>query len=215
MTFFLEQPRPEPTPRPGPSPASWSGEQQQFGAASDPAFADPQAQPQSSIPPSLGPQSPGQFPHSRSEHRIARIRQHARRVILPALICIAAAGVIGYSSRGFREPEEWLWVALAAAAVGIALGVLPIIAWLRHRYLITTMRTISKRGLLRSVTAEVAHHQVVEVTLRRNWWQALFGSGTIELKIVDGRIFLVRDVPNAFTVAQALRELTGNVNLEH
>jgi hypothetical protein len=46
--------------------------------------------------------------------------------------------------------------------------------------------------------------------MHRNGWQAIFGSGTITLLSVSGLRLQLRDVPNAVTVTQALRELTGN-----
>ncbi|MGO1544662.1 MAG: PH domain-containing protein [Gulosibacter sp.] len=149
---------------------------------------------------------------ARPEFRIAAIRQHARRTIIPSLILIAAGAVIGYSFRGLREPGDWTTWAIIAGAVALVFGVAPIIAWLRHRYQVTTVRTVSRRGLFKAAKREIAHHQVTKVVMRRNWWQALFGSGNIELTAVNGRVFEMRDVPNSVTVAQALRELTGNVN---
>lgn len=161
------------------------------------------------------PPSPANVPPAhpiRPEIRVAAVRQHARRVILPSLILIAAAGFIGYCFRGLREPGDWMLWAILAGVAALIFGLVPIIAWLRHRYQITTVRTISGRGLIRSVKREIAHHQVVKVAMKRSPWQALFGSGTILLTAVNGRIFEVKDVPNAVTVTQALRELTGNVN---
>lgn len=169
-------------------------------------YQQPEPQPQQHVPQFSGAHA------SRPEVRVAAVRQHARRVILPSLICIAAAAVIGYSFRGLREPGDWVWWAVLAAIVALLFGVVPIIAWFRHRYEITTFRTISSRGLLRSAKREIAHHQVIRVEMKRNPWQALYGSGTILLTAVNGRVFEINDVPNSVTVTQALRELTGNVN---
>ncbi|KAB1644752.1 PH domain-containing protein [Gulosibacter chungangensis] len=160
-------------------------------------------------PPGLG-QPPAQ--PARPEIRVAAIRQHARRVILPSLILIAASGFIGYCFRGLREPGDWLWWGILAGFIALLFGLVPIFAWLRNRYQITTVRTISRRGLFRSAKREIAHHQVVNVEMKRNPWQALFGSGTIQLTAVNGRVFEIKDIPNSVTVTQALRELTGNVN---
>lgn len=184
---------------------------------SDQGPAEPRAPQHRSTEPRSAQPNPVQDhsaqPHPlRPEFRVAAIRQHARRVIAPSLVCIAAAAVIGFSFRGLREPGDWVSWAVLAGVVGILFGIVPIVAWLRHRYQITTVRTISSRGLIRSVKREIAHHQVVKVEMKRNPWQALFGSGTISLTAVNGRVFELKDVPNSVTVAQALRELTGNVN---
>lgn len=158
------------------------------------------------------PAQPSPAHPNRPEFRVAAVRQHARRVIVPSLILIAASGFIGYCFRGLRDPGDWLWWGILAGVAAVLLGFVPILAWLRNRYQITTVRTISRRGLLRSAKREIAHHQVVNVEMKRNPWQALFGSGTIRLTAVNGRVFELKDVPNAVTITQALRELTGNIN---
>lgn len=189
------------SPQAAPQPMHESMQQQ---PSAQPHQPGPLAQPS---PANASPAHP-----VRPEIRVAAVRQHARRVIPPSLILIAAAGFIGYCFRGLREPGDWMLWAILAGIAALIFGLVPIIAWLRHRYQITTVRTISSRGLIRSVKREIAHHQVVKVEMKRSPWQALFGSGTILLTAVNGRIFEVKDVPNAVTVTQALRELTGNVN---
>lgn len=144
------------------------------------------------------------------ERRIARLRRHARVVVIPCLVLIGSAAVVGYSSRGLREPGSWgLWCTLAIVAA-VLFGLVPIVLWLRGRVTITTVRTIA-RAPLSSSPRELPHHQVVEVIVRRNPWQAVFGSGTIRLISLTGERLDLVDVPHVKTVAQAIRELTGNV----
>lgn len=145
-----------------------------------------------------------------AEVTIARIRQHAVRVVIPALVIIVCAGFIGYSFRELREPGPWLWWGIIAAVALILLGLAPIVLWLRTRYTITTYRTSTRKGQPQNTTHEIPHHLVSSVEMRRNAWQAIFGSGTITLLSVSGLRMQLRDVPNAVTVTQALRELTGN-----
>jgi uncharacterized membrane protein YdbT with pleckstrin-like domain len=149
-------------------------------------------------------------PRAVAEVTIARIRKHAIRVVLPSLVMIACAGVIGYSFREVREPGAWLWWGILAGAAFVALGLVPVIAWLRTRYTITTYRTTTRKGQTTNTTHDLPHHQVASVEMRRNAWQSIFGSGTIVLLSVSGLRLELRDVPNAVTVTQALRELTGN-----
>lgn len=141
---------------------------------------------------------------------LARLHRHARVLLVPCLILIGAAAVAGYSFRGMRDPEYWTgWLPVAIAA-GVLFGLLPIIAWLRHRIVITTGSTTVVKGLLVGRPTTLPHHLVAQVDTRRNGWQAIFGSGNVILTAVDGRRLELHDVPNMVTVAQALRELTGN-----
>jgi len=129
--------------------------------------------------------------------------------VLPCLVLIAAGGFLGYATRGLREGGMWAtWAALVVLGA-LLLGVVPILAWLRNRVVITTTESRRFRGLLRSTRVALPHHHVADVAMRRNPWQALFGSGTVVLTGLDGRRLELPDVPNAVTVAQALRELTG------
>lgn len=192
-----------------------------------PVPAGPQypAGPQPAGAPHPGQQHPGHQPvaqhTARSEKRsqpprgvaevtIARIRQHANRVVIPSLVLIVCAAFIGYSFRELREPGPWLWWGIIAAVALVALGLIPIILWLRTRYTITTYRTSTRKGQPNNTTHDMPHHLVSSVEMRRNAWQAIFGSGTITLLSVTGLRLQLRDVPNAVTVTQALRELTGN-----
>ena len=147
-----------------------------------------------------------------NEPVLARLHRHARILVVPSLILVAAAGVIGYSFRGLRDPEYWGgWLVLAIVAA-VLLGLVPIFAWLRNRVIITTGSTTRLRGLVRSTPTTMPHHLVVAVETKRNAWQSMFGSGNVTLVGLDGRRLELRDVPNMVTVAQALRELTGNAN---
>lgn len=146
-----------------------------------------------------------------SEWRLATLHLHGRGLILPSLMLIGATGFIGYAMRGLRDGGSWLMWAGIAAVVAVLLGLLPIIGWLRHRVVITTVKTVQRHGFLGVKKREMPHHHVARVTLKQNSWQRLFGSGDVVLDAVNGARLQLHDVPNVVTVAQALRELTGNV----
>ena len=149
-----------------------------------------------------------------TEPVLARLHRHARRLVLPCVILIGAAALFGYSFRTVRDPSwssMWGYLAIAAA---VLLGLIPILGWLRNRVVITTGSTVRFQGLLRSRRVIMPHHLVTRVDTKRNAWQAMFGSGDVTLTALDGRQLTLRDVPNMVTVAQALRELTGNIGRE-
>lgn len=152
---------------------------------------------------------PRRAPTVTVEQRVARLHQHAVRLVIPCLVIIAAAGILGFASRELREHGPWLWWGAGATGAAILLGLVPIIVWLSIRYTITNTRVKTRRNLRGNTVHELAHRQVSHITMRRNWWQSMLGSGTIVLESADAARLILRDVPNAVTVTQALRELAG------
>lgn len=148
-------------------------------------------------------------PVQQLEFQLAKLHQHARGLVLPCLVLIASGAFIGYAMRGLREGGSWIAWAIVVGIAAVVLGLLPILAWLRNRVVITNIATTRFTGLFNSRRQVMAHFDVVEVQMRRNGWQALFGSGNVWLIARDGRRVELRDVPNVVTVAGALRELAG------
>ncbi|UQN14429.1 PH domain-containing protein [Gulosibacter sp. ACHW.36C] len=188
--------------------APGGGHPQHAGAPQ--AAGQPQASGPAHPPRHAQPVHQAQPPRGVAEVTIARIRQHANRIVIPSLVTIVCAAFIGYAFRELRESGPWLWWGIIAAVALLLLGLVPIILWLRTRYTITTYRTSTRKGQPHNTTNELPHHLVSSVEMHRNGWQAIFGSGTITLLSVSGLRMQLRDVPNAVTVTQALRELTGN-----
>ena len=141
------------------------------------------------------------------ERVVARIRRHARRLVLPALLLIATAGVGAYALAVL--PEGWLRVAVGVVALlVIVVGcVLPFLAWLTQRTTITTRRVIVRRGLFARERQELLHGRGYDVTIRRTWVQSAFGSGDVNMYAGHDQPVVIRDAPNPVQVQSALDEL--------
>jgi uncharacterized membrane protein YdbT with pleckstrin-like domain len=141
------------------------------------------------------------------ERAIARLRPHARALILPSIVLVAVAGVASYGLFALDE----LWQRLAALLAGVvvigALWVLPLLNWLSTQYLITTRRLVLRRGLVVRTRLEVLLSRGHDVTVRRSGLQSLFRSGDVLLNTGLDRPVLLRDVPRADLVAAALTDL--------
>ncbi len=135
------------------------------------------------------------------------MRPHARALILPSIVLVAAAGVASYGLFALDE----LWQRLAALLAGVvvigALWVLPLLNWLSTQYLITTRRLVLRRGLVVRTRLEVLLSRGHDVTVRRSGLQSLFRSGDVLLNTGLDRPVLLRDVPRADLVAAALTDL--------
>lgn len=139
---------------------------------------------------------------------VARLRPHARALFWPSVWLIAVSAAYGYF--GGRYIEAWQAIAIGSAAgVLVMVGWLyPLLAWLGRNYTITTRRTVVRSGIVVRVRREVLHSRVRVITVRTTWLQALFGSGDVEADLGADQRLVLRDVPKAILVQEALHDLT-------
>jgi membrane protein YdbS with pleckstrin-like domain len=142
------------------------------------------------------------------ERILVRMRPHARRLTLPVLVLFATCAALGYF--GGQFPEQWQnWTALGvAAALVLFVTLLPFLAWLGHRYTITSRRIIARRGLLVRHRQDVYLARVTDVRLRRGPLQSMFRSGDVRVVAGPDLTLVLHDVPNAQLVASTLGDLT-------
>ncbi|MCD2444087.1 PH domain-containing protein [Agromyces sp. SYSU K20354] len=154
--------------------------------------------------PTPGPAAP---PAQPAERVVARVRRHARVLILPALLLILVTGATTYAV-GILD-EGWQQLAAVGAAVFLVLlgCLLPFLAWLTHRATITTRRLILRSGIFVRVREEVLHNRANDVSVRRTWGQGAFGSGDVRIDIGRERPVVLKDVPKPQLVQAALLEL--------
>ncbi len=141
------------------------------------------------------------------ERAIARVRPHARVLVLPAIVLIVAVGAATFGAIVVDE----LWQSLAVLAVAIVvvcvLWVLPLLSWLSTQYLITTRRVVLRHGLFVRVRHEVLVSRSFEVTVRQSGLQPLFRSGDVLIATGADRPVVMRDVPRADLVQRALGDV--------
>lgn len=146
-------------------------------------------------------------PAGPAERVVARLRRHARVLILPVLLLMATAGAATYAVLVLPE----LWQRLAAGAVALLVVLfgclLPFLAWLTRRTTITTRRIIMRSGVFARERRELLHSRGYDVVVRRTWIQGTFGSGDVRINTGHEHPFVIADVPNPFQVQAALHEL--------
>ncbi|MFT4122884.1 MAG: PH domain-containing protein [Microbacteriaceae bacterium] len=144
---------------------------------------------------------------------VARLRPHARRLLLPSLVLVAACAATGYLTGSFAEHWQELALWGAAGLVVLVAWLLPLIGWLGTRYTVTSRRLVLRSGLLVRVRQELLHSRGYDVTVRQSALQRLFRSGTVEINTGLDRPVVLRDVPGALGVQEALEDLMeANVN---
>lgn len=144
---------------------------------------------------------------------VLRVRSHARRLIVPAVLLCAIAALAGFWVG--RLPETWqnVFAGIAAIALAVVFGLLPLVFWLASRTTITTQRVLVTRGLFTRHRAEAQLSRVREVRTRRGPLQRLWGAGDIEL-LTGAESVRLPNLPGVVGIAAALRELMER-NYEH
>ncbi|WP_241992050.1 PH domain-containing protein [Cryobacterium lyxosi] len=152
-------------------------------------------------------ESSGYARESRPEKVIARLRPHARVLVWPTLLLFALAGGTGYFFGNMAEPWQNAAVLGGAIALAILGWLLPLAAWLTKRYTITTRRIIFRHGFFVRTRQELLHSRGYDVSVRQNWVQAGFHSGTVLINSGLEHPLVLTDVPNVDLVQSTLHDL--------
>lgn len=141
------------------------------------------------------------------ERVIVLLRAHARALVLPVVVLLAVSGGAVYGATALDE--LWLRILIVAAgALALVLLVLaPYVRWLASHVLITTRRIVIRHGLVVRTRQEVLHSRSYDVALRQSGLQRLFRSGDILLNTGLDRPVVLRDLPRAALVQEALSDL--------
>ncbi|MFC5338038.1 PH domain-containing protein [Leucobacter denitrificans] len=170
------------------------------GSAPDPLGLGPQA---SVAAAPSAPSASGQPP----EVIVVRVRRHGRHLTFPVLALLVIFAASGYFIGTFPEPWMNLLAAGAAGALAIVLGILPILAWLSRRAVITSRRAIVHHGFFVRHRSEVSLARVREVRSKQNPIQRMFGSGDIDL-FVGAEATRITDAPGVKDLHAAIQELS-------
>ncbi|TFD61758.1 PH domain-containing protein [Cryobacterium suzukii] len=138
---------------------------------------------------------------------MARLRPHARVLVWPTLLLFALAGGTGYFFGNMAEPWQNAAVLGGAIALAVIGWLLPLGAWLTKRYTITTRRIIFRHGFFVRTRQELLHSRGYDVSVRQNWVQAGFHSGTVLINSGLEHPLVLKDVPNVDLVQSALHDL--------
>lgn len=142
-----------------------------------------------------------------TERVVARLRPHGRALFWPSVVLIGAAAAIGYFQGSFPAPWQNVALLVGGALVIVLFWLVPLVAWLGKRYVITTRRIILRTGFFVRIRQELLHSRGYDVTVRRNGLQSLFRSGNILINTGLDQPVVLRDVPGADLVQAALHDL--------
>lgn len=149
---------------------------------------------------------PAPASYAQPEVVVLRFRRHGRRLVLPVIVLVALAGAAGFWVGSFNDPWIDLAAAAVAAALGLLLGIMPVLTWLAGTTTVSTRRVIVRRGLFVRSRTELALTRVREVRTRRSPAQRLFGAGDV-LLLHGAETLRLEDVPAVTRTADAMQDL--------
>jgi len=138
---------------------------------------------------------------------VARLRPHARAMFWPSLGLIAIVTATAYFAGSFDSAMTNVLIVVAAVMLSLFVWLVPFLAWLGRNYTITTRRVILRSGFFVRVRQELLHSRGYDVTVRKSALQSMFGSGDVLINTELDRPVLLRDVPDANLVQEALHDL--------
>ena len=138
---------------------------------------------------------------------VARLRSHARAMVWPTLGLIAIVALTAYYGGSFDEPVINILIFVAAPLLAFFVWLVPLFAWLRRNYTITSRRIVLRSGFLVRTRQELMHSRGYDVTVRKTALQSMFGSGDVLINSGQEHPILMKDVPDADLVQAALHDL--------
>jgi uncharacterized membrane protein YdbT with pleckstrin-like domain len=138
---------------------------------------------------------------------VARLRSHVRVMLWPTIGLIAIVGLAAYFGGSFENQVINILIFLAAPLLAFFAWAVPLLSWLGRNYTITTRRIVLRSGFLVRTRQELMHSRGYDVTVRKTALQSLFGSGDVLVNSGQEHPVVLRDVPDADLVQEALHDL--------
>jgi membrane protein YdbS with pleckstrin-like domain len=138
---------------------------------------------------------------------VARLRSHGRALFWPSIALVILCGATPYFVGILPTVWEKTTVLLTAGVLIILLWLIPLVVWLGRNYTITTRRIVLRSGFLVRVRQELLHSRGYDVLVRQNALQSAFRSGDVQINTGLEHPVILRDVPNADLVQEALHDL--------
>ena len=142
------------------------------------------------------------------ERVVVRMRSHGRALVLPSLLLCGIAFGTTFAIGRVDWPMWDLVVWTVAIVLAVVLSVVPTLAWLSRRVVVTSRRVIV-RSAFGGSKRDVPLARVHDVTLRRQGIQAVLGSGDVLLSTGGDQPVTLADVPSASLVQRTLTDLVA------
>ena len=125
----------------------------------------------------------------------------------PSVALVVIVTLAAFYAGSFDSAVVNILIVVAAFFAALFAWVVPLLAWLGRNYTITTRRIVLRSGFLVRVRQELLHSRGYDVTVRKTALQSMFGSGDVEVNSGLEHPVVLRDIPDADLVQEALHDL--------
>jgi uncharacterized membrane protein YdbT with pleckstrin-like domain len=125
----------------------------------------------------------------------------------PSVALVVIVTLAAFYAGSFDSGVVNILIVVAAFFAALFAWVVPLLAWLGRNYTITTRRIVLRSGFLVRVRQELLHSRGYDVTVRKTALQSMFGSGDVEVNSGLEHPVVLRDIPDADLVQEALHDL--------
>ncbi len=116
---------------------------------------------------------------SQDETIVTSFRQHWKLLVIPiAWFVLAMAIIIFVLTRGWWNAAEWM-IVLAVVGAGVWFIVRPVVSWATTRYVLTTHRLITRKGLLAKSGVEIPLERITNVNFSQTVFERMLGAGDL------------------------------------
>lgn len=116
---------------------------------------------------------------SQDETIVTAFRQHWKLLVIPiGWFILAMAIIIVVLTRDWWQPAEWV-IVLAVVGAGIWFIVRPVVSWATTRYVLTTHRLITRRGLVAKSGIEIPLERITNVNFSQTMFERMLGAGDL------------------------------------
>ncbi|MEA4943492.1 MAG: PH domain-containing protein [Propionicimonas sp.] len=144
------------------------------------------------------------------EHVVLHLRTHGKALVLPALILVLGAVVVGVALA--VAPSSWQpWaggvIGVLAALVFVSWVLLPFLRWLTTTYTFTDRRVITRQGIINKSGHDLPLTRINNVAYERSLLDRILGCGTLVLTTAAEKPVTLHDIPDVERVHVAMTEL--------
>lgn len=151
----------------------------------------------------------------RDESPVTSMRTHAKVLIVPSLVLILLAALLGFAI-AFIPQSMKPWATYAAVGVFVILFVwlvlVPFLRWMTSTYTITDRRIITRKGIINKVGHDLPLRRINNVNYERSITDRMLGCGTLILETAAGQPLVLPDVPQVERVHVLITELLFSVH---
>jgi uncharacterized membrane protein YdbT with pleckstrin-like domain len=147
------------------------------------------------------------------EEVVLHMRTHAKALIIPVLILLVAAAVLGFAMGVLPETgaagSTGRWVLLAAGVAAVARWSLwPFLKWFSTTYTVTSERLVTRQGVISRYGRDIPLGRINDVAYSQDLVDRMLGCGSLNVSAASeqGTIVLL-DVPRVHEVQLELSEL--------